>query len=61
VEQKSFLWSFINKVMVDGKTVTIDYTDAVHQRGAETTTSEVLAMLKSGSPGKCLRARSYGI
>lgn len=47
VEQKAFLRSFINKIIIDNKTATIEYTFPVNKQGKNN--QEVLALAANGS------------
>jgi len=61
MERKDFLGSFIKKVTVDQRKVTIDYTIPIHGASTGFPAREVLPLIQNGSPVKCLKAWSCGI
>ena len=58
VEQKSFLRSFIKRIVVNHPKVQIDYNIPIINKKGRTSDTEVLPIVKTGSPG---RIRTYNL
>ena len=60
IERKSFLGSFIKKVTVNRRRVTIASTVPIHGTKMQSATREALPLIQNGSPGCHPKARFYG-
>jgi hypothetical protein len=54
IEQKTFLKSFIKKIIVNHPKIMIEYNFPIINKKGRNSTEEVLPMLKSGSPNKTI-------